>query len=72
MLDFAVKLTHAPEESREEGIAHLREVGFTDPDILHIIEIAAFFNLGARLAAGSGLLPNVEYHELGRSAPTRD
>ena len=71
MLDFAVKLTHAPEESSEEDIAHLREVGFTDPDILHIIEVAAFFNLGARLAAGSGLLPNAEYHELGRSAPTQ-
>jgi uncharacterized peroxidase-related enzyme len=66
MLDFAVKLTRTPDECTEDDITRLREAGFTDADVLHIVEVAAFFNLGARLAAGTGLLPNVEYHELGR------
>jgi uncharacterized peroxidase-related enzyme len=70
MLDFAAKLTRTPDECSEGDITQLREVGFTDPDILHIVEIAAFFSLGARLASGTGLLPNVEYHELGRTATT--
>ena len=66
MLDYAVKLTRAPDECSEADIARLRDVGFSDEDVLHIVEIAAFFNLGARLAVGTGLLPNVDYHELGR------
>lgn len=68
MLDYAVKLTRAPDECSENDITRLREVGFTDTDILHIVEVAAFFNLGARLAAGTGLQPNLEYHQLGRAA----
>ena len=67
MLDVAVKLTRTPEECSEEDVARLRDGGFSDEDILHIVEVAGFFNLGARLAAGTGLLPNVEYHQLGRS-----
>jgi uncharacterized peroxidase-related enzyme len=68
MLDFAVKLTRTPDECGEADITSLRDVGFSDEDILHIVEVAAFFNLGARLAVGTGLLPNPEYHELGRTA----
>lgn len=68
LLDFAANLTRTPDECGEDDITRLREVGFTDADILHIVEVAAFFNLGARLASGAGLLPNVEYHELGRGA----
>ena len=70
MLDFAAKLTRTPDECGEGDITRLRQAGFSDADILHIVEIAAFFNLGARLASGSGLLPNVEYHELGRTTAT--
>ena len=68
MLDYAVKLAQTPEECGEDDIVRLRDVGFTDADILHIVEVAAFFALGARLAVGTGLLPNVEYHQLGRTA----
>jgi uncharacterized peroxidase-related enzyme len=68
MLDYAVKLAQKPDECCEDDIVRLRNVGFTDADILHIVEVAAFFALGARLAVGTGLLPNVEYHQLGRTA----
>jgi len=66
MLDFAVKLTRTPDECGESDLAQLREVGYTDEDILHIVELTAIFNYNVRLATATGLFPNVEYHELGR------
>ena len=41
-------------------------VGFTDEDILHLVEITAIFNYNVRLATATGLFTNAEYHELGR------
>jgi uncharacterized peroxidase-related enzyme len=67
MLDFAVKLTKTPEVCGESDLAQLREVGYTDEDILHIVEVTAIFNYNVRLATATGLYPNVEYHELGRT-----
>jgi len=66
MLDFAVKLTRTPDECGESDLAQLRHVGYTDEDILHIVELTAIFNYNVRLATATGLFPNVEYHELGR------
>jgi uncharacterized peroxidase-related enzyme len=67
MLDFAVKLTHSPEACDQNDIARLRDAGFTDADILHIVEITAIFNYNVRLATATGLFPNPEYHDLGRT-----
>lgn len=66
MLDFAVKLTHTPEACDEDDLDRLRAAGFTDKDILHIVEVTAIFNFNVRLATATGLFPNPEYHELGR------
>ena len=66
MLDFSVKLTKTPEECGQSDLAALRAVGFTDEDVLHIIEVTAIFNYNVRLATATGLFPNPEYHELGR------
>jgi uncharacterized peroxidase-related enzyme len=66
MLDFSVILTRTPGESGESDLAELRDVGFTDEDILHIVEVTAIFNYNVRLASATGLHPNVEYHDLGR------
>jgi uncharacterized peroxidase-related enzyme len=66
MLDFAVKLTHTPEACEEGDVARLREAGFSDADILHIVEVTAIFNYNLRRA--TGLFPNSEYHTLGRTA----
>lgn len=66
MLDFAVKLTHTPEACDEDDLDRLRAAGFTDRDILHIVEVTAIFNFNVRLATATGLFPNPEYHELGR------
>jgi uncharacterized peroxidase-related enzyme len=70
MLDFAVKLTHTPEACEEGDVARLREAGFSDADILHIVEVTAIFNYNVRLATATGLFPNAEYHTLGRTSPT--
>lgn len=69
MLDFAVKLTRTPSNCEQDDIEGLRRVGYTDEDILHIVELTAIFNYNVRLATATGLFPNVEYHELGRPTP---
>jgi uncharacterized peroxidase-related enzyme len=66
MLDFAVKVTQTPDRCGEEDLNELRKVGYTDEDILHIAELTAIFNFNGRIANALGLLPNPEYHTLGR------
>lgn len=66
MLQFAVKLTSAPQQCNQGDLQELREVGFSDEDILHIVEVTAIFNYNVRLATATGLHPNPEYHALGR------
>jgi uncharacterized peroxidase-related enzyme len=67
MLDFAVKLTKTPDECGQSDLERLRQVGYSDEDILHIVEVTAIFNYNVRLATATGLFPNVEYHDLGRT-----
>ncbi|MGH2586136.1 MAG: peroxidase-related enzyme [Dehalococcoidia bacterium] len=66
MLDYAVKITKAPVECSEADIERLRAAGFSDQAIWDIIETAAMYNFTNRIAAASGMLPNREYHMLGR------
>lgn len=67
LLDFALKLTKTPEEIGPSDLEHLRRSGYTDEDILHIVEVTAIFNYNVRLATATGLFPNAEYHDLGRT-----
>jgi uncharacterized peroxidase-related enzyme len=67
MLDFAVKLTKTPGTCGQSDLEQLRQVGYSDEDILHIVEVTAIFNYNVRLATATGLYPNVEYHDLGRT-----
>jgi uncharacterized peroxidase-related enzyme len=66
MLDFAVKITRNPVECSEADIERLRQLAFSDRAIFDIVEVAAMFNFTNRLASGTGMLPNREYHSLGR------
>ncbi len=66
ILDFAIKLTNTPEECGRDDLDALRQVGYSDRDILHIIEVTAIFCFNVRLASATGLFPNPEYHHLGR------
>jgi uncharacterized peroxidase-related enzyme len=66
MLNYAVKLTRSPVECSEADIERLRALGFSDQAIFDIAEVAAMFNFTNRLASATGMLPNREYHSLGR------
>ena len=66
MLDFAVKLTAAPHEVSETDRQGLRDLGFSDEDIFDIAEVAGFFNYTNRVAHAVDMMPNPEYHDLGR------
>jgi uncharacterized peroxidase-related enzyme len=55
MLDYSVKLTVTPGEMAEEDVIRLKEAGFTDTDILHIVEIVGYYAYANRLADGLGI-----------------
>ncbi len=55
MLDYAVKLTREPWAMVEQDVSRLREVGFTDTDILDIAQIVAYFAYANRIADGLGI-----------------
>ena len=66
MLDFAVKLTAAPHEMTDGDRAGLSQHGFSDADVFDIAEVAGFFNYTNRVAHALDMMPNPEYHALGR------
>jgi uncharacterized peroxidase-related enzyme len=66
MLDFAAKLTEAPDKIEEADRAGLRRAGFSDRDIWDIAAVASFFNMSNRMAAAVDMRPNAEYHYTGR------
>ena len=66
MLDYAAKITRNPVECSEADIERLRGLGFSEQAIFDIIETAAMYNFTNRVAAATGMLPNREYHMIGR------
>jgi uncharacterized peroxidase-related enzyme len=66
MLDFALQLTAAAHTVTEADREALRGHGFGDADIFDIAEVAAFFNYTNRVAHAVDMMPNAEYHGLGR------
>ena len=67
MLDFAVKLTEAPDKIENADRDLLRQLGFPDRDIWDIAAVAAFFNMSNRLAAATDMRPNAEYYGMART-----
>ena len=68
MLDFAIKITCASDTCSDDDIAGLRAHGFTDEEIMDIVQTAAFFNYSNRVASALELRPNHEYHGMARGA----
>ncbi|MEM8579273.1 MAG: peroxidase-related enzyme [Pseudomonadota bacterium] len=66
MLQFAEDLTVASAKITEADRQALREVGFSDRDIWDITSVAAFFNMTNRVASGTAMRPNAEYHSQAR------
>ncbi len=66
MLDFAHRLSTAPEAVQEADRQSLRDVGLSEADIFDVSEIVAFFNYSNRMATALDLMPNPEYHSMHR------
>ena len=62
MLDFATRLTEAPDKIEDSDRAALRKVGFSDRDIWDIAAVASFYNMSNRMAAAADIKPNPAYH----------
>ena len=56
MLEFALQLTEAPASMTRERVEDLRAVGFSDADILAIVEVTAYYAYVNRIADGLGVL----------------
>ncbi len=55
MLDYVGKLTATPGAIQRDDISALRDAGFSDTDILHIAEVAAYYAYVNRIASGLGV-----------------
>jgi uncharacterized peroxidase-related enzyme len=55
MIEYAVQLTEEPSSVLEEDVDHLREVGFSDKEILSMAQTVAYFNFVNRLTSGLGV-----------------
>ncbi len=66
MLDFAAKLTKCSADVEEADREVLRSVGFSDRDIWDIASVAGFFNMTNRVASGTNMRPNEDYHAQAR------
>jgi len=66
MLDFAHRMTVAPDEVGDTDRAALRKAGFEDRDIWDIAAVAAFFNMTNRMATAIDMMPNEQYHSSNR------
>ena len=55
MLDYATKLTSTPSAMGSADVKSLREVGFSDTDVLHIAEIVGYYAYANRVADGLGV-----------------
>jgi len=66
MLDFSAKLTEKPSKVDNLDRNVLRKAKFSDEEILEIVEVASFFNMSNRIAIGTDMRPNTEYHNIAR------
>jgi uncharacterized peroxidase-related enzyme len=66
MIAFALKVATDSAGLVDADFAALREHGFSDEDAWDIGAIAAFFALSNRMANLAGMMPNPEFHLMGR------
>jgi uncharacterized peroxidase-related enzyme len=63
MLEYAVKLTRSPWKMVPADVAALRDVGFTDAEILDICQVTAYYAYANRLVDGLGVELEDYWHE---------
>ena len=55
MLRFAIKLTATPGAMNDADVDALRSAGFSDRDILDIVEVVGYYAYANRIADGLGV-----------------
>ncbi len=55
MLRFSTRLTRHPGQVRSEDLEELRRLGFSDSQLLDIVQVVAYFNFVNRMADGLGV-----------------
>ncbi len=55
MIDFAFKLTRAPDTVKREDLEFLQQYGFSEENVVDIVLITCVFNFMNRLADGLGV-----------------
>ncbi|MCY3600978.1 MAG: peroxidase [Gemmatimonadetes bacterium] len=60
LMDYAVAITREPTSTARRDIDGLREVGWTDAQILTATEIVGFFNYYVRMVEALGVEPEPE------------
>lgn len=55
MLVYAVKLTLTPGEVGRADVEALKEAGFSDRDVLDIVEVTSYYAYANRIADGLGI-----------------
>ncbi|MFV9673670.1 MAG: peroxidase-related enzyme [Acidimicrobiia bacterium] len=55
MLRFAERLTRTPGAMNSEDVEALHAVGFTDRDVLDVVEVIAYYAYANRIADGLGI-----------------
>ena len=55
MLEFAERLTRTPGSMAKEHAEALRSLGFSDRDVLDIVEVVAYYAYANRIADGLGV-----------------
>ncbi len=63
MLAFSEKLTVSPAEMTADDLAPMRSAGLSDEEILHVCEVASYFNFVNRMADGLGVTLESEWSE---------
>lgn len=66
MLDYCVRLSVTPEDVDDADHDALRAAGWSDDAVWDMSAITAFFSMSNRLAHAFGIMPNPEFHLMGR------
>ena len=66
MAAYAERLTLHPADVVESDLQPLRDVGLDDHEIVELVQVVGMFNLTNRVSTALGLVPNPEYHSIGR------
>lgn len=64
--EYAERLTRTPREVTEADLQALLAVGLTAEEAWDVAELTAMYNFTNRMAMATNMLPNREYHAMGR------